>query len=143
MLFGKKFFLLLLLARRESQEGGDKYMCVAESHYCLAETNITLWSNYPLIKNKFRKILLSIIAFIVFIVLLFIILIIIALPYCVSVCCITKWITCMYTHIPASPTISPLYVMTEHWAVLPLLHSNFTLAVSHMVVYICQCYSPN
>ena len=38
----------------EAQEGGDICILIADSHCCTAETNITLKSNYPLIKNKKR-----------------------------------------------------------------------------------------
>ena len=42
-------------SRREVQEGGDICMHMADSHCRTAETNTTLESNYPPIKNKFKK----------------------------------------------------------------------------------------
>ena len=63
---------------------------------------------------------------------------IIALQWCVSFCFITKWISYTYTYIPISPPscvslpptlpIPLLYVVTKHWAELPVLCSCFTLA---------------
>ena len=38
------------LGRREIQEGGE--VCMADLHFCTAETNTTLKSNYPLTKKK-------------------------------------------------------------------------------------------
>ena len=38
---------------KEVQERED--ICMADSYWCMAETNITLESNYPPIKNKFQK----------------------------------------------------------------------------------------
>ena len=40
------------VGRREVQEGGDLCILMADSRCCTAET---LSSNYPLIKNKFKK----------------------------------------------------------------------------------------
>ena len=40
---------------RDAQEGGDMGMPMADSCWCLAETNPILWSNYPSVKNKFLK----------------------------------------------------------------------------------------
>ena len=37
---------------KETQEGGDTRTLIADSCCCTAETNTTLESNYPLIKNK-------------------------------------------------------------------------------------------
>ena len=64
---------------------------------------------------------------------------IIALHCFVSCCCITKWISYMYTYIPVSPPscvslpptlpIPPLYVVTEHRADLPVLCGCFPLAI--------------
>jgi len=42
-------------SRREVQEGGDICMHMADSRCRTAETNTTLESNYPPIKNKFKK----------------------------------------------------------------------------------------
>ena len=44
---------------------------------------------------------------------------------------------------PPSPTNPISQVITEHWTELPMCHSSFPLAISHMVLYICQCYSPS
>ena len=41
--------------RRDAQEGGDICILMADSCYCLAETNTTLYSNYPPVKNKLKK----------------------------------------------------------------------------------------
>ena len=43
------------LGRREIQEGGE--VCMADLHFCTAETNTTLKSNYPSIKNEFKRVL--------------------------------------------------------------------------------------
>ena len=40
---------------REVQEGGDVYILMADSYWCMAETNTTLESNYPPIENKLKK----------------------------------------------------------------------------------------
>ena len=40
---------------KEVQEGGDMCILTADSCCCMAETNTTLYSNYPLINNKFKK----------------------------------------------------------------------------------------
>ena len=40
---------------REVQEGGDTCVTVADLYYCMAETNITLQSNFPPIKNYIKK----------------------------------------------------------------------------------------
>ena len=37
---------------KEVQEGGDTCVPMADSCWCMAETNTTLQSNYPPIKNK-------------------------------------------------------------------------------------------
>ena len=37
----------------EVQEGGDICVLTADSHFCMAETNTTLKSNYPAIKNNY------------------------------------------------------------------------------------------
>ena len=37
---------------REAQEGGNKCIPIADSCCCMAETNTTLWGNYPPIKSK-------------------------------------------------------------------------------------------
>ena len=39
---------------REAQEGRDVYILMADSWWCVAETNTTLESNYPPIKKKKR-----------------------------------------------------------------------------------------
>ena len=36
---------------REVQEGGDTYVPVADSCWCMAEANTMLWSNYPPIRK--------------------------------------------------------------------------------------------
>ena len=36
-------------------KGGDICILMADSRYCTAETSTTLKSNYPPIKNKFKK----------------------------------------------------------------------------------------
>ena len=40
---------------REVQEGGNVCMPVADSRWCMAETNTALYSHYPPIKNKRTK----------------------------------------------------------------------------------------
>ena len=40
---------------KEVQEGGDICIPVADSRWCMAETNTTMQSNHPPIKNKFKK----------------------------------------------------------------------------------------
>ena len=40
---------------REAQEGGDICTIMADLCYCMAETNITLKSNFPPIKNYIKK----------------------------------------------------------------------------------------
>ena len=40
---------------REGQEEGDICIPVADSCWCMAETNTTMQSNHPPIKNKFKK----------------------------------------------------------------------------------------
>ena len=40
---------------KEVQEGGDICILMADSCCCRAETNTTLYSNYPPIKNKLKK----------------------------------------------------------------------------------------
>ena len=37
---------------REAQEGRDVYILMADSWWCVAETNTTLESNYPPIEKK-------------------------------------------------------------------------------------------
>ena len=39
----------------EAPKGGDICIPMADSHSCMAEANTTLQSNYPPIKNKFKK----------------------------------------------------------------------------------------
>ena len=76
---------------------------------------------------------------------------IIALQCCVIFCCTMKWISHVHTCIPyilsLSPTPPPHPSPLDHhraqrWK-LPLLHSSFPLTISHLVVCICQCYSPS
>ena len=40
---------------REEQEGGETCILMADSCCCTAETNTTLKSSYPLIKNKIKR----------------------------------------------------------------------------------------
>ena len=40
----------------EIQEGKDIRILMADSCFCVAETNTTLESNYPPVKNKVKKI---------------------------------------------------------------------------------------
>ena len=72
---------------------------------------------------------------------------IIALQYCVSLCHTTKWINYMYTYIPSLlnllPTTIPPPRPSQHGAELPALYSSFPLAILHMIVNICQSYSPS
>ena len=44
-------------ARREAQEAGDICVLIADSHYCTAETSMTLPSNYTsiILKNNTCK----------------------------------------------------------------------------------------
>ena len=39
----------------QAQEGGDICVLIADSCCCTAETNTTLKSSYPLIKNKIKR----------------------------------------------------------------------------------------
>ena len=51
--------------RKEVQEGGDICIPIADSCWCMAETNTTLLSNYPPIKNKlvfFKKKILQLVS---------------------------------------------------------------------------------
>ena len=96
------------------------------------------------------------------------IIIIIALQCCISFCCTTMWISyicvcvcvcvcvCIYIYIyiyahiyplslglPPTVPISPLYVITEHWAELPVLYSSFPLAsyFTHGSVFMSLSFS--
>ena len=40
---------------REAQEGRDVYILMADSWWCVAETNTTLESNYPPIEKKKKR----------------------------------------------------------------------------------------
>ena len=42
-------------AGREVQEKEDMCILMADARCCMAETNTTLYSNYPSIKNKLKK----------------------------------------------------------------------------------------
>ena len=74
---------------------------------------------------------------------------IIALQCCVTFCHTALCVSYMYTYVPSllnlppSPQIPPLQVTTEHWAELPVLHSNFPLAVhvTHGSVYMSMLLS--
>ena len=46
----------------EVQEGGGICILMADSCYCMAESNTILFSNYPSLKNKFKNIILRYIA---------------------------------------------------------------------------------
>ena len=73
---------------------------------------------------------------------------IIALQYCISFYCTTKWISYMYTYIlpllnlPPTPTYHPSR-SSQSTELLLYTAAPHQLAILHMVVYICQCYSLN
>ena len=76
---------------------------------------------------------------------------IIALQWCVSFCCITKWISYMYTYIlispPSSVSLPPSLSHSSRWSQSTKLISlcyavtSHQLSILHLVVYICQRYS--
>ena len=43
-----------LLQHHDSKEGGDICIPIADSYWCLVETNTILWSSYLSLKNKFK-----------------------------------------------------------------------------------------
>ena len=76
---------------------------------------------------------------------------IIALQWCVSFCCITKWISYTYTYISISlPSCIPLPPSLSHpsrWSqsikLISLCYAaaSHKLSILHLVVYICPCHS--
>ena len=76
---------------------------------------------------------------------------IIALQWCVSFCCITKWISYTYTHILISPpscvSLSPSLSHPSRWTQstelisLCYVAASHELSILHFVVYICPCHS--
>ena len=76
---------------------------------------------------------------------------IIALQWCVTFCCITKWTSRMYTYITiSSPSCVPFPASISHpsrWSQSTELISLCYTAASHqpsilhLVVYICPCHS--
>ena len=68
--------------------------------------------------------------------------------------CESMWIShIMYTYVPSlwsppltqPPAIPSLFIITRHWAELPVLNNNFPLAIdfTHGSIYIYQCYCLN
>ena len=79
---------------------------------------------------------------------------IIALQCCVSFCCVTAWIYCMYTCIPSLLSLNPIphpAPLGHHraWAELPVLYSSFLLASyythgsGYMSVLLSQSAAPS
>ena len=76
---------------------------------------------------------------------------IIALQCCVTFHCITKWVSYMYTYIPICPptcnslppSLSHPYRWSQNTELISLCYTaaSHQLAILHLVVYICQCYS--
>ena len=76
---------------------------------------------------------------------------IITSQYCVSFCCIKKWISHMHTHVPISPlswafllsSLSHPSRTSESTNLISLCHAaaSHQPTILHSVVYICWCYS--
>ena len=76
---------------------------------------------------------------------------IIALQWCVSCCCTTKWISYTYTYIPISPpswasltpSLSHPSRSSQSIELISLCYAaaSHYLSILHLAVYICQCYS--
>lgn len=67
----------------------------------------------------------------------------IALQCCVSFCCTALWVSCMYAYIPSLWAALPSHPFraSQHLVELLVCSTFNWLAVSHVVVFICQCHS--